>query len=306
MRMMTRWHALFVPYNRETTVSGRAISIEGRRLYDCRLLEPGSYRLPDVGIIELFTEAWRNSTLIRGAFGWFSSGWISAFAHGIADFLEHPSTRIELTIAPVLFPEEHDAIAGVLTGKVRTEEDALERVVHLLDEGAASRSALTRYAVKALAWMIVENRLMLNVAIPVEGSNYHPKVWLFQDGYDTVVIRGSANATGRALLSGIEHLDVDPSWRDRYRVEAYSQMVDAWAAGADEMLVGTYPLDADVLASKVRRFAPPQAPTRLQYEEAVERDTPVRHPTSTFTSPLHIPDHLEWQSGPYSHQGDAV
>jgi len=286
--------------------SGEAKRIEGRRLFGNALLEPGSYRLPASSIIDLFTEAWRNSTLVRGAFGWFSAGWISAFAHGISEFLNHPESRMDLTIAPVLFAEEHDAISGALSGRIASEADALKRVVQLLDEGAASSSALTRYAVQALAWMVVANRLTLRVAVPVAGSNYHPKVWLFEDGYDTVVVRGSANATSRALLSAIEHLDVDPSWRDRYRVKAYADMVDAWAAGADEMLVDTYVLDADVLAAKVKRFAPPKAPTRRDYDVAVEEETPVPLAADTFISPLRIPDHLEWESGCYRHQGVAV
>jgi superfamily II DNA or RNA helicase len=286
--------------------SGEARRIEGRRLYGNRLLEPGAYRLPDPAIVDLFTEAWKNSTLVRGAFGWFSAGWIAAFAHGIAEFLEHPDARIDLTIAPVLFAEEHDAITGALAGTTACEEDALRRVVQLLDEGASSPSSVTRYAVKALAWLVVTKRMTLRVAVPVTGSNYHPKVWLFEDGYDTVAIRGSANATSRALLNAIEHLDVDPGWRDRYRVKAYSDMVDAWAAGADAMLVDTYVLDADVLASKVKRFAPPQAPTRREYEDAVEEETPVPPPTDSFVSPLRIPGNLEWDSGPYRHQGDAV
>jgi superfamily II DNA or RNA helicase len=287
--------------------SGEARRIEGRRLYGNRLLEPGAYRLPDPAIVAVFTEAWKNSTLVRGAFGWFSAGWISAFAHGIAEFLEHPDTRIDLTIAPVLFAEEHDAIAGVLAGTAVSQEDGLQRVIQLLDEGASSSSRLTRYAVQALAWLVVTKRLTLRVAVPVTGSNYHPKVWLFEDGYDTVAVRGSANATSRALLKAIEHLDIDPSWRDRYRVQAYSDMVDAWAAGADEMLVDTYVLDADVLASKVKRFAPPQAPSRREYDEAVEEDTPVPpSATETFDSPLQIPANLEWESGPYRHQGEAI
>jgi superfamily II DNA or RNA helicase len=288
------------------SLSAEARKIDGRRLYGSRLLEPGSYRLPDRAIVEMFTEAWTKATLVRGAFGWFNSGWISAFAHGIAEFLDHPDTRIDLTIAPVLFPEEHDEIADVLSGKATSEDDALDRVIQLLNEGAESSSALIRYAVKALAWMILSKRLTLRVAVPVQGSNYHPKVWLFEDGHDTVAIRGSANATGRALLSAIEHLDVDPSWRDRYRVQAYSDMVDAWAAGNDDMLVDTYPLDADVLASKVKRFAPPHPPTRREYEEAAEEDRPLPSPTDTFDSPLRIPDHVEWEMGRYAHQGRAV
>jgi hypothetical protein len=280
--------------------------VKYRRLHGKRILEPGSYRLPNPEIIDLFREAWANATLVRGAFGWFNAGWISAFAHGISEFLEEPDARIELTIAPVLFAEEHDALTGVLSGHLSTEEDALQRVVQLLDEGIASPSALSRYAVKALSWLIVTRRLVLRVAVPVPGSNYHPKVWLFEDGYDTVAIRGSANATGRAMLRAIEHLDVDPSWRDRYRVQAYVDMVDAWADGVDEMLVATYALDRDVLASKVQRFAPPQAPSRQEYEDAIEEDTPMPTLPPPFLSPMRIPAHLEWETGAYRHQGRAV
>jgi superfamily II DNA or RNA helicase len=286
--------------------SGEAARTEGRRLFGNQLLEPAAYRLPDPRIIELFTVAWSNATRVRGAFGWFNAGWITAFAHGIAEFLEHPEARMDLTIAPVLFAEEHDAIAEVLSGSSTGEEDALRRVVDLLEEGSAAASALTRYAVKALAWMVVSGRLTLRVAVPVAQSNYHPKVWLFEDGYDIVAIRGSANATGRALLQAIEHLDVDPEWRDRYRVRAYSDMVDAWAAGADDMLEDTFVLDSEILASKVARFAPPKVPTRRDYKAALEEDTEVIPSVDTFQSPLRIPPGLVWESGPYIHQAAAV
>ncbi len=282
--------------------------IDGRRLHGEPEFEPASYRLPHVDIPELFTKAWSNATRVRGAFGWFNSGWISAFAHGIATFLEDPAATIDLTIAPVLFPAEHDELTAVMLGTKATDAEALDQVVTLLEEGSASRSALSRYAVAALAWMVVQKRLTLRVAVPVEGSNYHPKVWLFEDGHDTLAIRGSANATGRALTNAIEHLDVDPSWRDRYRVLAYSEMVDAWSKGRDDLLERTVELDIDTLASRVQRFA--QEPTQARYERAAEQDEAAERRSMPDELPegarLRIPDWLNWTSGEYAHQQQAV
>lgn len=282
--------------------------IDGRRLHGEPAFEPASYRLPHTDIPELFTKAWSHATRVRGAFGWFNSGWISAFAHGIATFLESPVAAIDLTIAPVLFPAEHDELKAVMLGAKATDEQALEQVVTLLEEGSESRSALARYAVAALAWMVVEQRLTLRVAIPVAGSNYHPKVWLFEDGHDTLAIRGSANATGRALTNAVEHLDVDPSWRDRYRVLAYCEMVDAWSKGEDDLIERTVELDGDILASRVQRLA--QEPTRARYEEASEQDEAAeREPVTDELPPgaqLRIPDWLNWTVGAYAHQERAV
>lgn len=283
--------------------------IAGRRLHPDPLFEPSSLRLPNPQVVDLFRSAWENSTRVRGAFGWFNAGWVSAFAHGIAAFLEEDDAHVDLTIAPVLFAAEHDRLSDVLRGNDVTSEDAVAHVVAVLDEGTASRSAVTRYAVDALAWMIVNGRLTLRVAVPVQDSNYHPKVWLFEDGYDIVAVRGSANATGRALTSAIEHLDVDPSWRDRYRVQAYADMVSAWAAGNDDKLERTYVLDADVLAQKVSRMAPDTPPTQTEYKDAVHDDNEgdtIDAPTAPADASLRIPTWLNWETGKYAHQAKAV
>lgn len=275
----------------------------GRSLHGKRELEPASFRLPNPGLSETFRIAWSNSTRVRGAFGWFSAGWISAFAHGLAEFLIDPSAQIDITIAPVLFPAERAELRELLTGKTVTNEQALDRVVALLEEGSTDRSAVARYAVQTLAWMVDAKRLILRVAVPKEGSNYHPKVWLFEDGDDTVVIRGSANATGRALEKAIEHLDLDPSWRDRYRVATYVDMVTDWAEGKDPNLEATFVLDLDVLSQRVRELAVP--PSVERYVEAVTEDA-AAGPADTFASPIVIPEGLEWKTGPYRHQGAAV
>lgn len=291
-------------------MTGETPQIEGRRLHGNAQLEPASWRLPEQAVSDLFYTAWSNSTRVAGAFGWFSSGWIAIFAHGIAAFLADDRAQIDMTIAPVLFPPEHDELTDVLIGGAATEEDALQRVVALLYEGTQSKSALTQYAVKALAWMVVNKSLTIRVAVPVVGSNYHPKVWVFDDGQDKVAIRGSANATGRALSRAIEHLDVDPSWRDRYRVEGLADMVAAWAAGDDDMLERTYVLDADVLAEHVQRFAPPSPPTVEEYEKAHAKDTVIDEEPTESDIPgdasLRIPEWLEWTTGMYAHQERAV
>jgi superfamily II DNA or RNA helicase len=138
------------------------------------------------------------------------------------------------------------------------------------------------------------------------GANYHPKIWLFSDGHDSVAVRGSANATGRALEAAIEHMDVDCTWIGASRVRAAEAMISDWAAGRDPVLERTVPLPT-ALRERLLKLAPLDPPSHADYERAArlaKREPTVggasRH--QVFT----IPAELQWRSGQYSHQGQAV
>ena len=81
--------------------------------------------------------------------------------------------------------------------------------------------------------MIATGRLRLRIAVPTGESNYHPKIWLFDDGENQVLARGSGNATGRGVSVGVEHIDVDVSWIDHSatRVRDGISMLNDWSLG---------------------------------------------------------------------------
>lgn len=289
-------------------------------LADDSKIRPGLYRLPEdpVGpsvLIPGFTFA----TSVRGAFGWFSAGWVARLAPGLAEYLNRPDAEpIEFTVSPYLFPEERAAVERALS---LTPHEAQRRICALFTDGRVQASALTAHALDCLAWMIARRILQLRVAVPTPDSNYHPKIWLFADDSHQVLARGSGNATGHGVDSGVEHLDVDVTWvaHSRGRVCEGISILDDWCRGRSSGIERVIDI-SEALRADIIETAPVVAPTPLDYRNAVRKDKNpawATDPTKTLRdrfSPakprelpqLSIPTDLEWTSGRYAHQGEAV
>jgi superfamily II DNA or RNA helicase len=276
-------------------------------LRDEPTIRPNLYRLPRDPVGErILVPAFRQATRVRGAFGWFSAGWIPRLAHGLAVFLARPQAEsIDFTIAPALFPDEYD----ILQEAVARTQHVMARLQAIFKEASSpTADVLSRHAVSCLAWMVVHDRLTLRIAKVRPGANYHPKVWLFDDGIDVVAVRGSANATGRAYSRGIEHMDVDCTWDNRARVEAAAEMVDDWAHGRDDEIEEVLDLPA-ALIDTIVRLAPQSKPSEEEYEAAMTgsgRPRPASIPAIDDPQIFHIPSELQWREGRYGHQGQAV
>ncbi len=271
-----------------------------------RTLRPKMFRLPDEPVAaEILIPGFRAAKSVRGAFGWFTAGWIERLAPGLAEYLNREETvPMDFTVAPALFPNEHSAVER---GVQMTAEEAAALVVDLFVGGRANATALAAHALDCLAWMIGTERLRLRVAVPTSESNYHPKIWLFDDGENQVLARGSANATSRGVAGGVEHIDVDVSWipESKPRVASGIAMLDDWAEGKSLGIREVVELPAALLRNIIRT-APGEPPRPADYEAIVRshgaRQGVLRRPERR----LRIPDGLEWTRGPYAHQGEAV
>lgn len=289
-------------------------------LIDEPTLAPALYRLPDDPVgPKVLIPGFRSASSVRGAFGWFSVGWIPRLAPGLAEYLNRSDTApIDFTVAPSLFAAERTAIERAYS---MTPEEAAQRIADVFVEGRATASALGLHALDCLSWMIATGRLRLRIAVPTPDSNYHPKFWAFDDGLHQVIARGSGNATGRGVATGVEHIDVDVSWveHSRTRVVRGLSMLNDWARGRSRGI--KYVLDLpDALEEEIIRVAPDVAPTESDYSMAVTNDggpSWATDPTevlrgrfdrgrSAAAPRLRIPSWLEWETGRYSHQGEAV
>ena len=289
-------------------------------LVDEPTLLPGLYRLPDEPVgPRVLIPGFRSATSVRGAFGWFTAGWIARLAPGLAEYLNRDDTTpIDFTVAPTLFAVERAAIEQAYN---MSAEEAADRVATVFIDGRAQTSALGRHALDCLAWMIATERLRLRVAVPKAQSNYHPKMWLFDDGTHQVLARGSGNATGHGIASGVEHLDVDVTWIDhsRSRVRDGVEILNDWARGHSDGIERVVELP-EALEQNIIHTAPEIAPSRADYVRTVTEDgdpawaiDPTESlrarfaPTYTADRPhLTIPEGLKWQEGPYAHQSEAV
>ena len=271
-----------------------------------RTLRPKMFKLPDEPVAsQVLVPGFRAATSVRGAFGWFTAGWIERLAPGLAVYLNREGTvPIDFTVAPALFLNERGAVER---GVQMTAREAAELVVDLFVGGRANATALAAHALDCLAWMIAAEKLRLRIAVPTPESNYHPKIWLFDDGENQVLARGSANATGRGIAGGVEHIDVDVSWipESQSRVASGIAMLDDWARGNSLGIKEVVELPA-ALARDIIRTAPAEAPRPADYEAFAQRDGSRDREPRRAERHLRIPDGLEWTRGPYAHQGEAV
>ncbi len=290
-------------------------------LTDEATLEPRLYRLPDDPVADrVLIPGFRSATSVRGAFGWFGAGWIRQLAPGLAHYLNREDPQaIEFTVAPLHYEPE---LAAMRAAQTMSAEEATERVAHLFVNGRIDRSALGRHALDCLAWMLACGLLRLRVAVPEPDSNFHPKMWLFSDGDGRVLARGSGNATGMGVASGIEQLDVDVSWvkESRQRVLQGERILSDWcnARGAGIAEVVDLP---DALKRKIVQAAPPTPPGADDYLMAAAEDGNPRWAVDAWqrlgvrlrnirgrgpAPRLEIPSWLEWETGRFAHQKDAV
>ena len=276
-----------------------------------RTLQPRMFKLPDEPVAgNVLIPGFRAATRVRGAFGWFTAGWIGRLAPGLAVYLNRNGTEpIDFTVAPALFPDER---AAVERGVWMTPQEAAERVANVFVKGRADASALARHALDCLAWMIATGTLRLRIAVPTPESNYHPKIWLFDDGENQVLARGSGNATNRGVATGVEHIDVDVSWtpESQARVTSGIAMLDDWSQGRSLGIKEVVELPV-ALARDIIRTAPAQPPQPGDYDVAAHGNGMLREPggryaVRRFERRLRIPVDLEWMTGTYAHQGEAV
>ena len=290
-------------------------------LADEPTLVPALYRLPDDPVgPRVLIPGFKAATSVRGAFGWFSAGWIARLAPGLAEYLNRQDAApIEFIVAPTLYPAERTAVEQAYA---LSADEAAQRVADVFVDGRAQASALGKHAIDCLTWMVATERLRLRIAVPKADSNYHPKIWLFDDGTHQVLARGSGNATGRGVAAGVEHLDVDVTWIDhsRRRVAAGAAMLNDWAQGRSHGIERVLELP-EALKEDIIRTSPDAAPSPGDYTGAVSDEMDPSwavDPTETLRARftytrvridkprLQIPHWLEWRSGRYAHQGDAV
>ena len=210
---------------------------------------------------------------------------------------------MEFTVAPALFPAERSALER---GVQMSEQQAAALIAEVFVKGRVSAGPLARHALDCLSWMIAMDTLRLRIAVPTPESNYHPKLWLFDDGKNQVLARGSGNATGKGVDSGVEHLDVDVSWARDSRVAAGIAMLDDWSHGKSPGIYQVVDLP-EAVAQDIIQTAPSLPPTTDDYRATATRDRTASVTSESRLQPrLRVPNTLEWASGRYAHQGDAV
>lgn len=248
--------------------------------------------------------------------GFFDSNALRQIAPGLAEYIGRPDQPVRLIVNPYIDKADQEAIEQGLT----TEAEVLKRrLLELCGAESIGESALARYTLICLAYLIASGRLEMKVSLVYNGL-FHPKVWLFGQGADTIAIHGSANYTEPGLIRNVEQVMVSRSWRDDDQatiVENLSDEFEAlWHNGRPEY-AKVIDLPRAVRDNLLRR-RPDHQPTPEEFDEAWKQDdargllagTAVDGLSPFATNPpatiFEIPAGLNYYSGDFAHQGKAV
>lgn len=296
--------------------SGRGGAIARMRLQDITTIQP-LYILPEDDVVNsALVPSFKAATHYMGMIGFFHSRALGEIAPGLAVFLENPAGEMRLIISPYLSPEDQEALRkGVTT----PAEVLVMRLEELYGSARVDESALVRHTLECLAYLIAANRIQIKVVL-VENGLFHPKVWIFSDDHDYLVIHGSSNATASGLTWNVEQLTVSRSWLGGEQEEVVQRFLREFAAIWNEQKTGrvrVYDLPEAIKERIVRDYRPDRMPTAQDFWEAWDEDAQsglvsigtgdVRGEAErTKRAVFEIPAGLEYQTGDFAHQGDAI
>lgn len=266
---------------------------------------------------ELLIPAMTAAKGVRIMAGFFSSRSFAQLAPGLAAFIDSDNEPLRLLLSPKISTEDRDAIQRAISDP---ETVGHEAVLRLFKGARASESAIAAHVLDCLAYLVARDRLFLKFVVMAQGM-FHPKVWLFEAAGDVLAVHGSSNPTEAGLLYNGETVSVDRPWLDgdaaRTRVAGLVEMFDAyWHNKRDHSLTVDPPAGLLLAGDHDMDHVPTTDDFwRAWYEDAKKGIAPplpegVAQPywvtAAAGTQQLEIPPDLNWESGPFGHQGVAV
>ena len=277
------------------------------------------YMVPGDDLIgDVLIPAMASASSVRCMAGYFQSSAIRHLAPGLAEFVNGTNGTVQLLISPALDDEDRAALrsatvdpAGVLARAAKT----------ILDGIVLSRSALEQHTVECLAYLLASDRLSIKFVLMPDGVMFHPKVWLFRADSDVLAVHGSSNATAAGLLFNFEAVSIDKSWTGSEsldRIVALEEVFESlWRGEQPSTLTIDLPAGLSLRTGLGDSISPPTIDDfwRAWHVDAASGWAPPlpaghrwssANPLFLTDEGLVIPAGLQWQSGPFAHQGRAV
>lgn len=259
---------------------------------------------------EVLVPCLRCTQTLECMFGYFGSGALADLAPGLAEYLNRPTGDTRLIISPHLQPQDLTAIEEGLSTPAAILE---RRLLELLGEAVVSESALVHHTLECMAYLIATARLEIKVSFLPDGQ-FHDKVWFFRDLSGRAVVSGSSNLTRSGLARNHEQVRVERSWETDDQRLAIEELSDEFEALWDGRRKYAVCLDLPVAVRErlIREYRPGNPPNVRDFEAALRHDYEdrlVKEPGAAQSSPrptFHVPAKLQWEDGPYRHQGVAV
>ena len=236
--------------------------------------------------------------------GYFASSSFADIAPGLATFLRCSHSPMRLVISPFLTPSDFDTLT-------KDESQLSELAQKLFIDDVPNEEHLARHTLECIAWLILQERLILKVAV-MRDALFHPKVWLFEDDANRAALHGSTNLTKTGLSRNREQLTLSRDWKGKeaiFHVERLRrEFDDLWVGGDGDCYVIPLP---DAVARKVIEIykteaMPDETTFNTMWKKAQGIELPPVKPSELRIADLQIPGYLEYETGPFAHQGKAV
>ena len=262
--------------------------------------------LPDDPLVdEVLIPCFQTARSVDSMVGFFSSQALGALAPGLATFISGSDEPIRLLICPILSEADRDAIHdGVMPC-----DDAAKAAI---SQTLITEDLIARHTLRCLTWLLRADRLEIRVAL-MKAAIFHPKVWLFHNEGDVLAIHGSSNMTYSGIQRNIEQVAVSRSWADPNQQYTTQRLRDQFAAlwdGTDENCI-TVAIPNALREQLVRTYRSTTVPQETELQSLYERARSAfgNAPVSTRAAGskrFKIPADLEYDHGPFAHQGKAV
>jgi superfamily II DNA or RNA helicase len=218
---------------------------------------------------------------------------------------------MQLLASPVISEADQQAIRDAVADPL----EIIERVAReIFSEARVSEEALVRQHYDCLAYLLARGRLELRLVLMRTQGMFHPKVWLFADEEGAVALHGSSNATTSGLLYNFETVRLERPWRSTdasQSVAEFEELFDrVWSRRDKDTVVVDLPeaVRLDLLRDGETRPAATLDEFLAAWGAAHPSSGTDDRPSKPAGKParLVIPSQLEWECGPFAHQGAAV
>lgn len=253
-------------------------------------------------LIPGFRAAWKVDCMV----GFFSSAVLASLAPGLATYIAGSQNGFRLIVSPLLRAEDRAAIEDGL----RSPEEIADRI---FQELTVTEDLLKCHTLKCLSWLLRTGGIEIRIAL-MKDALFHPKVWLFEAGGDVVAAHGSSNVTYAGILRNIEQIAISRSWQDpnqRYIADKLRyEFGRLWENKDENCLVIRLP--EAVRLRLLQTYGSDTPPTEDELRELYGRATSVAEEPGLLDSVpapragFEIPDWLQYEDGPFEHQGKAV
>jgi superfamily II DNA or RNA helicase len=269
---------------------------------------PPLYVLPRDDLLSALVPAIAAGEQLDCMMGFFASSSFAEIAPGLAAYLRRSSRPIRLLISPYVSQRDQEAMHSGLA-------DPTEIAERMVLESLPDADDLAKHTLTCLAWLIRAERLEFRIALQKEGL-FHPKVWLIGLSGERAAFHGSGNMTNAGLTKNKEQVALARGWMDAAQAATEQRLRDEfnelWDGDDPDCVVVKLPaaLEQKILRDYGSGAMPDEADARRLWRRAKGlRPEPTDDTTGAgerARAEFHIPAWLEYETGPFAHQGRAV